>query len=180
MSPRSRVFVTLVILIGVLAASLTCEPVTPTPTPTHTATATVTPTMTVTFTPTITPTPTLTATPTQTPTPIPTTVVTTTVSIGWDEYAVVDTSSDPDDWRLWVDLELQAADGRRLDGHSVPSEACRPLEGRLELGSGPCQEIVSRWVIPVTEADGCRLWVCLCWTDGVERVMRCGLKDVEW
>lgn len=183
MSPKSKVFVTILILAGALAASVTCEPVTPTPTPTSTATATVTPTMTVTFTPTVTststvtPTPTPTEPPTKTPTPIPTTVVTTTVSIGWQEYAVVDTTSEPDDWRLWVDLELQAADGRRLDGRTVPSEDCRPVE--YESGSGRCEEIVSRWVIPVVEADGCRLWVCLRWAGGEEEVMRCGFSDVE-
>lgn len=178
-SSRSRVFVTALILVGVLTASLTCEPVTPTPTPTSTATATVTPTMTVTSTPTITPTPTNTATPTQTPTPVPTTVVTTTVSIGWNEYAVVDTISEPDDWRLWVVMELQAADGRRLDGRTVAAEDCQALEGGPGDARLVCEEIVSRWVIPETEADGCRLWVCLCWSAEGEKVRRCLFNDVE-
>lgn len=175
MSPRSRFFMTVVILIGVLVASLTCEVPTPIPTPTHTATATVTPTMTVTF-PTITPTPTLAPTSTLTPTPIPTTVVTTTIAIGWqDEYVVVLTE-DPDAWRLWVDLELQAADGRRLDGRTVASD-CRPSVDKP--GVGRCDEIKASWVIPQMEAGGCRLWLCLRWTDEVEEVVRCHFKDAE-
>lgn len=174
MSPRSRVFVTGLIVVGVLMASLTCEVPTPIPTPTPTATATVTPTMTVTFTPTITLTPTRTATPTLTPTPAPTTVITTTIAIGWgDEYVVVATE-DPDAWRLWVDLELQAADGRRLDGRTIASD-CRPSVDKP--GVGRCDEIKAPWVIPKTEAEGCRLWLCLRWTDGVEEVVRCGFKD---
>lgn len=97
--------------------------------------------------------------------------VTTTVSIGWDEgYAVVLTE-DPDAWRLWVDQELQAADGRVLASKDEVLSDCRPSVD--QPGLTECDRIEAVWVIPQAEAEGWRLWVCLTWTDGVEEVVRC-------
>ena len=146
--------------------------VTPTPTrtaipPLPTGTPTVTPTLTATWTPT----PTATWTPTSTPVPV--VVVTTVVSVGWsEEYVVV--SGDPEAWRLSVDQEMQAADGRVL-GRQRNLSDCRPSVDRP--GAGPCDWLGASWVVPEAEAEGCRLWVCLTWTDGVEEVVRCRFQE---